>query len=117
MEKETPAFRQLVLETIKERLDLPDLESQIEEEYIITPIDWEKKYHVKHGAIFGLQHLWRQHGYLHPSKKSPTFKNLFVIGAGAMSGSSLPFIIENAQIATQKFYKRKEIRVIIRISF
>lgn len=106
--KETPAFRQLVLETIKERLDLPDLESQIEEEYIITPIDWEKKYHVKHGAIFGLQHLWRQHGYLHPSKKSPTFKNLFVIGAGAMSGSSLPFIIENAQIATQKFLQKEK---------
>lgn len=40
--KETPAFRQLVLETIKERLDLPDLESQIEEEYIITPIDWKR---------------------------------------------------------------------------
>lgn len=107
MEKETPAFRQLVLETVKERLEIPDLESQIEEEYIITPIDWEKKYHVKHGAIFGLQHLWRQHGYLHPSKKSPKFKNLFVIGAGAMWVALFHLLLKMRKSQPRNFYKKK----------
>lgn len=107
-EKETPAFRQLILDTVKERLDIPDLEDFIEEEFIITPADWEEKYHIKHGAVFGLQHVWNQHGFLHFSKKIPTYKNLFVIGAGAMTGSSLPYIIENAQIATKKFLQKEK---------
>lgn len=107
-ENETPAFRQLILDTVKERLDIPDLEDFIEEEFIITPADWEEKYHIKHGAVFGLQHVWNQHGFLHFSKKIPTYKNLFVIGAGAMTGSSLPYIIENAQIATKKFLQKEK---------
>ncbi|MBC1668666.1 NAD(P)/FAD-dependent oxidoreductase [Listeria welshimeri] len=106
-DKETKEFRQLILDTVKERLDFPDLDDYIEEEYIITPKDWEEKYHVKYGAVFGLQHLTRQHGFLHPSKKLPKYKNLFVIGAGALSGSSLPFIIENAQITTRKFLQKE----------
>ncbi|MBC2124407.1 phytoene desaturase family protein [Listeria innocua] len=106
--EQTPAFRQLILDTVKARLEIPDLEDYIEEEYIITPTDWEEKYHVKYGAIFGLQHLWHQQGFLHPAKKSPAFKNLFVVGAGAMSSSSLPFIIENAQIATKKFLQKEK---------
>lgn len=106
--KETKEFRQLVLDTVKDRLDVPDLEDFIEEEFIITPKDWEEKYHIKHGAVFGLQHVWSQHGFLHLSKKTPNYKNLFVIGAGAMTGSSLPYIIENAQIATKKFLQKEK---------
>lgn len=40
--KRNTCFSSISLETVKERLEIPDLESQIEEEYIITPIDWKR---------------------------------------------------------------------------
>ncbi|AQY51719.1 phytoene dehydrogenase [Listeria weihenstephanensis FSL R9-0317] len=105
-EQERPAMRARIIKTIEEKLNIENLESHILTEKIITPFDWEDDYHIFKGAIFNLSHQWSQLGPLRPNK-TPSIKNMKIVGGSAHPANSLPFILESANIAVRKFNEQK----------
>ncbi|WP_439442905.1 phytoene desaturase family protein [Listeria aquatica] len=106
-DQEREPFRNKILETVKAKLHLEDLEDHIVEERVITPKEWEKDFHIHLGAIFGMMQSFRQIGMGNPvNKLHKQFKNLFVVGTSAHTGTSLPYIMESAKYAVNKIIKK-----------
>lgn len=97
--KEKEKFRRLVLDKIKEKTELKDIEDHIEVEKVITPFDWEKNYGVYKGATFNLSHKILQMLYFRPHNRFQEFKNCYLTGGGTHPGSGLPTIYESGRIS------------------
>jgi len=100
-QKEKSNFRRITLNALKNRLNLNDIEEQIEIEKIITPKDWEKDYNVYKGAVFNLGHQLRQMLWFRPHNHFEETKNIFLTGGGTHPGSGLPTIFESGRIAAK----------------
>lgn len=100
-EKEKQAFRDLIIKKIEEKTELKDLSQQIEVEHVITPLDWEKTYHVYKGAVFNLAHSLDQMLYFRPHNQLEGYSRLYLVGGGTHPGSGLPTIIESARISAR----------------
>jgi phytoene desaturase len=98
-EKEKENFRRLVISKIKEKTELTDIEEHIEQEKVITPLDWENEYGIYKGATFNLSHKILQMMYFRPHNKFEEFKNCFLVGGGTHPGSGLPTIYESGRIS------------------
>ena len=97
--EEKEKFRRLVLDKIKEKTELKDIEEHIEVEKIITPLDWEIDYGIYNGATFNLSHKLSQMMYFRPHNKFQEFKNCYLVGGGTHPGSGLPTIYESGRIS------------------
>lgn len=98
-ETEKINFRNKVIDEVKKRAKLYDLEENIEVEHIITPQDWQQDYNVFLGATFNLGHNLSQMLYFRPRNKFECFENLYLVGGGTHPGSGLPTIYESGRIA------------------
>ena len=78
---------------------MTDIREHIEEERVITPLDWRDERNVYEGATFNLAHNWRQMIYLRPRNKFEEFDNCYLVGGGTHPGSGLPTIYESGRIA------------------
>jgi len=97
--KEKDNFRRLVIDKIKEKTELKDIEECIEVEKVITPLDWENEYNIYNGATFNLSHKIFQMLYFRPHNKFQEFKNCYLVGGGTHPGSGLPTIYESGRIS------------------
>lgn len=104
-EKEKEGFRRRVLDAIMSKTELKDLEQNIEVERVITPLDWEKQYHVYNGATFNLAHSIDQMLYFRPHNRFEDFKSCYLTGGGTHPGSGLPTIYMSAKIAADLIQK------------
>ena len=107
-EKEKLRYRNLVMEKIKSRTEMSDIEEQIEVEHIITPGDWEKKYGIFNGAVFNLAHTLNQMLYLRPHNEFEGTEGLYLVGGGTHPGSGLPTIAESGRITADLITKKYE---------
>lgn len=98
-DEEKENFRRLVLDKIKEKTELKDIEEHIEVEKVITPLDWEREYGVYKGATFNLSHKLTQMLYFRPHNKFQEFANCYIVGGGTHPGSGLPTIYESGRIS------------------
>ncbi len=92
-------FRRRVLDKIKEKTELKDIEEHIVVEKVITPLDWEREYDVYKGATFNLSHKLSQMLYFRPHNKFEEFENCYIVGGGTHPGSGLPTIYESGRIS------------------
>jgi len=95
---EKKEFRNNVLNILKQRTALSDLDKHIVVEKIITPEDWEAKYNVFIGATFNLGHTLMQMLYFRPHNKFEELDNCWLVGGGTHPGSGLPTIYESGRI-------------------
>ncbi len=86
-----------ILNTLKTRLWLEDIESHIVDHAIITPGDWEDRW-VYLGATFNLAHSIDQMLYFRPHNQFECVENCYLVGGGTHPGSGLPTIYESARI-------------------
>lgn len=100
-EKHKHEFRKLVLEQIALKTDYKNLEPYIEEEKMITPLDWDQDIHVYRGATFNLAHHLKQMMYFRPHNQFQELENLWIVGGGTHPGSGLPTIFESARITAR----------------
>ncbi|RXI97770.1 phytoene desaturase [Anaerobacillus alkaliphilus] len=100
-EKHKHEFRKLVLEQIETKTDYKNLEAHIEEEKMITPLDWDQDIHVYRGATFNLAHHLRQMMYYRPHNQFQELNNCWLVGGGTHPGSGLPTIFESARITAR----------------
>jgi phytoene desaturase len=100
-EKEKQKIRDKTFLLIEERLGKEILDSDIEVEKIITPLDWEKDYNVDLGAVFNLGHNLNQMLWFRPHNKFEELDNLYLVGGGTHPGSGLPTIYQSGKIVAE----------------
>jgi phytoene desaturase len=105
-DKEKHSFRDKVINAMETSGGFHDVRKNIEEEIIITPLDWENKYSVFKGATFNLAHNIGQMLILRPHNEFEEFKNCYLVGGGTHPGSGLPTIYESGRISAELIMKR-----------
>jgi len=96
-------FDQMV-QTIFEKTGI-SIEKHIVSKNFLTPIDWEKDYHVYKGAVFNLAHGFDQMLHKRPQNNFKDIRNLYLVGGGTHPGSGLPTIYQSA-IITANYLKK-----------
>ena len=99
--KNKKRFRDKVIERIKQRTAMKDIDKHIVAEKIITPDDWESDYNVFLGATFNLGHDISQMLYFRPHNKFEELGNCYLVGGGTHPGSGLPTIYESGRITAK----------------
>ena len=95
-----PAFRDMIIGMLEEKLGISNLQSIIEVEKIISPKEWEQEIGVYKGATFNLGHQLTQMLAFRPRNKFEELNHCYLVGGGTHPGSGLPIIIESARITT-----------------
>jgi phytoene desaturase len=98
-DKDREAFRDRVIDIIKERTSMKDLDEHISEEVVITPLDWERKLNVYEGAVFSLAHVIPQMLCFRPHNQFEELGRCYIAGGGTNPGSGMPTIYESGRIA------------------
>jgi phytoene desaturase len=96
-----PKMRDLVIDTIKRKTPLTDIDDHIVTEHVITPADWEEHYAVYRGATFNLAHNMGQMLYFRPHNRLEGLKRCYIVGGGTHPGSGLPTIYESARVSAK----------------
>ncbi|MCA1031001.1 phytoene desaturase [Bacillus timonensis] len=99
-------FKKLIYRLIEEKTGFSDLQSHIEVEQVITPLDWEKEIYVYKGATFNLGHQLSQMMVLRPHNQFEELKRCWLVGGGTHPGSGLPTILESARITSKSIAKK-----------
>ena len=97
---EKSRYRQLVLDKLK-TLGMPDLESRIEYERVLTPDQWDVEFETHRGSVFGLAHSWSQMLHLRPRNRFEELDSVYLVGGSTHPGSGLPVIFESAKISAR----------------
>jgi phytoene desaturase len=97
---ETARYRALTIDRLK-RLGIPDIESRIRYEKVMTPQTWEDELQVYHGATFNLAHNLAQMLHFRPRNRFEDLDGVYLVGGGTHPGSGLPVIFESARISTK----------------
>lgn len=109
-EKFGPEYRDKVINMLKEKAGLTDIEEHIKEEKVITPKDWLTDYNVFMGATFNLGHGVSQMLYFRPHNKFSELENCYLVGGGTHPGSGLPTIYESGRISAKMLCKKHKVR-------
>lgn len=104
--KEKESLRKVVIDGLKDRLGLMDIEKYIEVEKIITPTEWQSEYNVYKGAVFNLSHKLSQMLWFRPHNKFEEIDNCYLVGGGTHPGSGLPTIFHSGRIASELIDKK-----------
>ncbi len=108
-ERESPAFRERVLDVMEERGGMNDLRAHIREEFVITPNDWQEKRGVYLGATFNLAHTLGQMLYFRPHNEFEELRNCYLVGGGTHPGSGIPTILESSRITSNLISRRWDV--------
>ncbi|MBF0567447.1 MAG: phytoene desaturase [Nitrospirae bacterium] len=94
-------FRRQVLDFVTAKTELKDIERHIEQEKIVTPMDWQTAFNVYNGAVFNLSHDLNQMFYFRPHNRSEELSNCYITGGGTHPGSGLPNICISSVITSE----------------
>jgi phytoene desaturase len=94
-----PAYRQVILDKLKNCAGMKDIESRILFERTLTPQDIHDRYHVLNGAIYGLASHGKFLGAFKPGNRSPDLRGLYLAGGSAHPGPGMPMVLMSGWIA------------------
>lgn len=106
-QKNRQMVRGFVIDGLKKRLGLSDIEEHIEAEKIHTPEDWSFSYNVYEGAVFNLSHKLSQMLWLRPHNAFEEVQNTYLTGGGTHPGSGLPTIWHSGRIVADLIMARR----------
>ena len=78
-----------------------DFMSHIVAKKTVAPSEWQSKYALYKGSVFGLQHSLGQLSLLRPRIKHPNIQNYFRVGASTRPGNGVPLVMIGAQLTTR----------------
>jgi phytoene desaturase len=104
-EREDDVMRSRVLNALRGWTGV-DLTPHIRTELMVTPVEWESRYNISHGAVFGASHNITQLLAFRLPNQLPSPSNVFLTGGGTSPGSGLPTILESARIASRLVCER-----------
>lgn len=104
------AARKAVLRRFKEAGT--DIEQNIVAENITTPTEWQQRFNIKHGAVFGLSHGLTQLAAFRPPVRtgipqldSPEVDGLHFVGASTRPGNGVPLVLMGVKVVFEKILK------------
>ncbi len=97
---EKDRYRRLAMRQLR-KIGLDDVERRIRFERVVTPADWEGKYHIHRGATFSLAHNLGQMLHRRPHNRFEDVDGVYLVGGGTHPGSGLPVIFESARISAR----------------
>lgn len=100
--------RERVLERLEQESELSGISSRIEIEEMVTPQDWQDRFHVYQGATFNLAHSLDQMMHLRPHNRFEELGNCWLVGGGTHPGSGLPTIWESARISVKQLMEQDQ---------
>lgn len=103
-----PAYRRVILEKLKRTGNMKDIEARIVFEDALTPQDINDRYHVLHGAIYGLASHGKFLGAFKPGNRSPDLRGFYLAGGSAHPGPGMPMVLMSGWIAADALDKDGE---------
>jgi len=100
-----PAYRRVILEKLKRTGGMKDIEDRIVFESALTPQDINDRYHVLHGAIYGLASHGKFLGAFKPGNRSPDLRGFYLAGGSAHPGPGMPMVLMSGWIAADALDK------------
>ncbi len=94
-----PTYRRVILDKLARTGGMPDLESRIRVERVLTPQDIHERYRVLDGAIYGLESHGRFFGAFKPGNRSRDLEGLYLAGGAAHPGPGMPMVLMSGWIA------------------
>ncbi|MGL5084412.1 MAG: phytoene desaturase family protein, partial [Clostridium sp.] len=91
-------YRNIIMNKVKSIKMLEDIESSIEYEDYLTPLNLKEKYNSYNGTSFGLSHKLSQTICFRPNIKSKKIKGLYYIGSSTHPGNGVSVIIEGSKL-------------------
>jgi phytoene desaturase len=95
-----PKVRAGVLQVLEDRGNV-QLGKHVRVEQSLTPRDWEQRFNISHGAVFGPAHSIGQLLAFRLPNQLPSPRNVFLTGGATNPGSGLPTIAESARISSR----------------
>ena len=90
-------YRQLVARRLHETV-MPEFESSIVTQRVMTPLDFQHGLSSYKGAAFGLEPVLTQSAWFRPHNQSEDIENLFLVGAGTHPGAGVPGVLSSARV-------------------
>ena len=85
-----------------------DIAPLIEHEFVIAPAEWQSRYNIAHGAVFGLSHGLTQLACFRPPTRTglpqsvwaetPVPENLYFVGASTRPGNGVPLVMMGVRV-------------------
>ena len=94
-------YRDLVIRKLR-RIGIKKWPRQVRFQQVITPLEWEKEYHLYMGASYGLAPNRDQILDQRPHNRYEDTERLYLVGASTHPGVSLPGVFESARITARQ---------------
>ncbi|HEY0426781.1 MAG TPA: phytoene desaturase family protein [Pyrinomonadaceae bacterium] len=105
--REAKPYRNLIIKKLEES-GLEDLESSIDFEQIITPVDFEKKYRANRGSIYGISSNGLFSAFLRVPNRAKDVENLYFAGGATHPGGGIPLVLLSGKFAAEMVGSEKE---------
>ncbi|PIO47118.1 MAG: phytoene dehydrogenase [[Chlorobium] sp. 445] len=99
-EQQKTAYRHVVIERLK-AVGFADIESYIEFEAMLTPLDLKQKFNAYRGSIYGVSSNSRSAAFLRPKNRSPFIKRLYLATGSAHPGGGTPMVTLSGKFAAE----------------
>ncbi len=99
-EQQKTAYRHVVIERLK-AVGFADIESYIEFETMLTPLDLKQKFNAYRGSIYGVSSNSRSAAFLRPKNRSPFVKRLYLATGSAHPGGGTPMVTLSGKFAAE----------------
>jgi phytoene dehydrogenase-like protein len=93
-------YRDVVLQKLR-RSGLDSIESHIDVERIITPVDFAREYNAHRGSIYGTSSNSRMAAFMRPANKSKDVDNLYFVGGSSHPGGGIPLVLLSGKIVSE----------------
>jgi phytoene desaturase len=103
---ETARMREMVLAKLRQKGF--DLANRIEEEFVLSPENFEQNYLSNRGSIYGISSNSRRTAFKRPANRSRELKGLYFAGGSTHPGGGIPLVMLSGKIAAELIAKDKK---------
>ena len=100
-EREAAGYRDLIVRKL-ERMGLTELNRHIVYEQTITPLDMERRYHARGGAIYGLASNTPFTAFARPPLRARGVSGLYFVGGGTHPGGGIPLVLLSGKAVAEQ---------------
>lgn len=85
-----------------------DIEKNIEQEEVITPLDFYRRYLSNRGSIYGISSNNRSTAFKRPPNRSRELKGLYFAGGSTHPGGGIPLVLLSGKMAAELIAKQEK---------
>ena len=90
-------YRDRIISILEER-GLDGLRESIRTMHMVTPLDFQQRYHAHRGSIYGMSSNSRMAAFLRPPNRSRGYRNLYFVGGSSHPGGGIPLVLLSGRI-------------------